>query len=55
VFTDEEFRNLMETDSVISIHEGTRLFGELGISTRTSDLRVSLNNATDLKISRNCL
>ncbi|KAF6037963.1 hypothetical protein EB796_003715 [Bugula neritina] len=41
VFTDKEFRNLLETDSAISIHEGTRLFGELGISTSTSDLRVS--------------
>ncbi|KAF6037966.1 hypothetical protein EB796_003718 [Bugula neritina] len=41
VFTNKEFRNQLETDSAISIHEGTRLFGELGISTSTSDLRVS--------------
>jgi len=44
VFTDKEFRNQLETDSAISIHEGTRLFGELGILTITSDLRVSLND-----------
>ncbi|KAF6016544.1 hypothetical protein EB796_025145 [Bugula neritina] len=44
VFTDEEFRNLMETDSAISFHEGTKLFGKLGISASTSDLRVSLND-----------
>ncbi|XP_067935795.1 oncoprotein-induced transcript 3 protein-like [Watersipora subatra] len=44
VFSDDQFKQLLNNGGAVSVSEGKKLFGDIGVSSNDANLKVALNN-----------